>query len=175
MYKLWIVGWVNCVSVVFAVQVKVEEMETPIEPPETLQKVCVSTVKQEEAGQRIKPGPHQAPEESGLNDVMHKKTTEGKAAEDGGEARGSLEDSFPGESDVEQSESETQNLDLEEGSQDHDGTMDETWESNTEQDTTGEAEELVMWDEFICLKINVEIRKSKDWTPALKMKDVVQS
>ncbi|KAM4524326.1 lethal(3)malignant brain tumor-like protein 2 isoform 2-T2 [Odontesthes bonariensis] len=130
---------------IFAVQVKVEEMETPIEPPETLQKVCVGTVKQEQAGQQIKLGPQQAPEESGLNDVARQMTKESKAAEDGGEARGgSLEESSPRESDMEQSESETQNLDLAEGSRDHDGTMDLTWESNTEQDTTGEAEELVM-------------------------------
>ncbi|XP_041829826.1 lethal(3)malignant brain tumor-like protein 2 isoform X3 [Melanotaenia boesemani] len=130
---------------IFAVQVKVEEveMETPIEPPEKHQEVSLCPVKQEGPGQQVKLGLQHTSEQSNWEDTAHK-TKEGKTSENRSKECGSLQQGFKGESNAEQSENQSRLLHQEEGSEDHDNNMDETWESHTEQDTTGDGEEMVI-------------------------------
>ncbi|XP_040885534.1 lethal(3)malignant brain tumor-like protein 2 [Toxotes jaculatrix] len=109
---------------IFAVQVKVEEveMETPIDPSGNPQQVCLGIVKQEEGGEQRQ---HETPEQTSSENTGHETTEENKVAEDGSEEQGSLEESFTGESNMEQSdENERQTLDQEEGSQENDSAMD---------------------------------------------------
>ncbi|CAG5910309.1 unnamed protein product [Menidia menidia] len=121
---------------IIAVRVKVEEMETDIDPPELLQKVCLGKVKHEEAGQQVHPEPHRSPDGSSQKNVTHTKMKEQSTAEDKSGAFGSLDESFTGESSMDQSENENQNL---QESTQGDGTIDEMEESNSELD-----EEFVM-------------------------------
>ncbi|XP_039990968.1 lethal(3)malignant brain tumor-like protein 2 isoform X2 [Xiphias gladius] len=121
---------------IFAVQVKVEEveMETPIDPPGNAQQVCLPTIKQEEGGGQSKSGQHEVPEQTSLENAAHEKTEKNKAAKDGLEERGSLEESFTGESNMEQSENERQIPDQLERSQENDSAVDEILESSMEQE-----------------------------------------
>ncbi|XP_070782838.1 lethal(3)malignant brain tumor-like protein 2 [Enoplosus armatus] len=127
---------------IFAVQVKVEEveMETPIDPPDNPQQVSRGIIKQEEGGGRSKSRLHQATEPSSSGNVSHEKMEQSETAAGRSEEWGSLEESFTGES-MEQSENKRSSgverrrkLDQEEGSQGDDSAMDEI----SEQDTTGD-------------------------------------
>ncbi|XP_022599187.1 lethal(3)malignant brain tumor-like protein 2 isoform X2 [Seriola dumerili] len=126
---------------IFAVQVKVEEveMETPIDPPGSPRQACVGVIKQEEGGEQSKSGRHEVPEQTCTENVEHEKTEKDKAAtKDGLEEWGSLEESLTGESNVERSENERRTRDQEDGSQGNDSAMDEALESNTEQERAEE-------------------------------------
>ncbi|XP_035853108.1 lethal(3)malignant brain tumor-like protein 2 isoform X1 [Sander lucioperca] len=109
---------------IFAVQVKVEEveMETPIEAPDNPQQVPLGIIKKEAGGEQSKSAPHRSPEQSSLED-MHDKMEQSETAAGRREDCGSLEESFTGESNMEQSENKNQ----ERGSQGEDS------ESNTGQ------------------------------------------
>uniref|UniRef100_A0A1A8KDM5 L(3)mbt-like 2 n=2 Tax=Nothobranchius kuhntae TaxID=321403 RepID=A0A1A8KDM5_NOTKU len=72
------------------VQVKVEEMETLINPPDQPQKVSQCEVKQEKAEQMIQSG-HQVPEQSPLADMIHQTAEKRETAENGGEHKGQAE------------------------------------------------------------------------------------
>ncbi|KAM9336721.1 lethal(3)malignant brain tumor-like protein 2 [Symphorus nematophorus] len=120
---------------IFAVQVKVEEveMETPIDPPDNPQQASLGVVKQEEGGEQSKSGLHQAAEQS--------ETAVGR-----GEEWASWEESSTGESSMEQSENKkcssvekTKKQDQEKGTHGDDSAVEEVSESNTGQDATGEA------------------------------------
>lgn len=119
-----VICWLDSVSVVFAVQVKVEEveMETPIEAPDNPQQVPLGIIKKEAGGEQSKSAPHRSPEQSSLED-MHDKMEQSETAAGRREDCGSLEESFTGESNMEQSENKNQ----ERGSQGEDS------ESNTGQ------------------------------------------
>ncbi|XP_028263695.1 lethal(3)malignant brain tumor-like protein 2 isoform X3 [Parambassis ranga] len=121
------------------VQVKVEEMEAPIDPPENPPQVSMERIKQEEGGHQSKPD--QTSGQSSSDKEAHEPMEQ--TAEDTGEERGSLEESITGESSMEQSEAEIQHVDEDEGGQENDSTMEETLESTTEHDTTGEPEAML--------------------------------
>ncbi|KAF0025171.1 hypothetical protein F2P81_022052 [Scophthalmus maximus] len=108
---------------IYAVQVKVEEMEmeTPIDP----QQASLGTIKQEGGEPRMS-GQRVAPGRSGPEDVAREETEKNKAAKDRLEEQGSLEESFTGESNMEQSEN-----DQEEGSCENDTSIDEILDSST--------------------------------------------
>ncbi|XP_078134806.1 lethal(3)malignant brain tumor-like protein 2 isoform X2 [Sander vitreus] len=93
---------------IFAVQVKVEEveveMETPIEAPDNPQQVPLGIIKKETGGEQSKSAPHRSPEQSSLEDVAHEKMEQSETAAGRREDSGSLEESFTGESNMEQSE-----------------------------------------------------------------------
>ncbi|XP_054455088.1 lethal(3)malignant brain tumor-like protein 2 isoform X2 [Anoplopoma fimbria] len=118
---------------IFAVQVKVEEveMETPIEAPDNPQQVPLGIIKQEEGGKQRKSELRHSPEQSSIENVAHAKVKPSEPAEERSEEFESLDESFTGDSNTEQSENKL--------SQGDDSAMDEISESNTEQDTTGEA------------------------------------
>uniref|UniRef100_A0A665UDU4 L3MBTL histone methyl-lysine binding protein 2 n=1 Tax=Echeneis naucrates TaxID=173247 RepID=A0A665UDU4_ECHNA len=115
------VGWCDLMGyqlqsppgLVFAVQVKVEEMEmeTPIDPPGSPQEACLGAIKQEEGGEP--------------KNVTQEKTEINEAAKDRPRERGSLEESHSGESNMEQSKNERQTLDKEEGSRANDSAVEE--------------------------------------------------
>lgn len=139
-------------------QVKVEEveMETPIDPPNNAQQVSLSIVKQEEGGEQSKLGLHQAPKQSSLENTAQEKRKPSEAAAERSEELGSLDESFTGESIMQQSENEkrsgvetSQKLNRQEESHADDSTMEENSESNTEQDTAGEAAGMVGLDEEV--------------------------
>lgn len=120
-------------------------METPIDPPDNPQQVSLGIIKQEEGGEQSKSGLHQAPGPSSLENAAHEKMEKSEISVAKSEECGSLEDSFTGESSMEQSEDKNgsdvekrQMPEQEKGSQGDDIAMDEISESNTEQDTTGE-------------------------------------
>lgn len=124
-------------------------METPIDPPNNAQQVSLSIVKQEEGGVQSKSGLHQAPKQSSLENTAQEKR---KPSEE----LGSLDESFTGESIMQQSENEkrsgvetSQKLNRQEESHGDDSTMEENSESNTEQDTAGEAAGMVGLDEEV--------------------------
>ncbi|XP_070707674.1 lethal(3)malignant brain tumor-like protein 2 [Pempheris klunzingeri] len=124
---------------IFAVQVKVEEVETPIDPPDSPQQVSLGIIKQE-GGEQRKSGLHQAPQQSSLGHAAQTNT------EQQSEECGSGEEGFTGESNIEQSENRKsgdgerkQKQDQAEGSQGDDGAVGDILDRNTEQDTTGEA------------------------------------
>ncbi|XP_051795551.1 lethal(3)malignant brain tumor-like protein 2 [Acanthochromis polyacanthus] len=125
---------------IFAVEVKVEEMETPIEnPPQS----SVGAVKQEGGGQQVRSGLHPEPEQSSLGNAEHEKMEQSKSADEGEEERRTLDESFTGDTDMEQSENEGRQVNQEEESQENDtSTMEETPEMDTERDTAGEAEAM---------------------------------
>ncbi|XP_008299163.1 lethal(3)malignant brain tumor-like protein 2 [Stegastes partitus] len=129
---------------IFAVEVKVEEMEmeTPIGPPDNPQQASVGVIKQEGAGQQAKSRLHQVLEQSSL-DREHEKTEQSKTADDRREERRSLEESSTADSHTEQSENEGQKLDQEDESQEDDSVMEETSEISAEQDTAGQAEAII--------------------------------
>uniref|UniRef100_A0A3B5BN16 L3MBTL histone methyl-lysine binding protein 2 n=1 Tax=Stegastes partitus TaxID=144197 RepID=A0A3B5BN16_9TELE len=140
----FLICWLDCVSTVFAVEVKVEEMEmeTPIGPPDNPQQASVGVIKQEGAGQQAKSRLHQVLEQSSL-DREHEKTEQSKTADDRREERRSLEESSTADSHTEQSENEGQKLDQEDESQEDDSVMEETSEISAEQDTAGQAEAII--------------------------------
>lgn len=125
-------------SAVFAVQVKVEEveMEMPIEPPNSPQQVCLGRIKQEEGEEQNKSELHKESEQTSTGNVSLNKTGESKGR---GEERRSLEESFGGESSMAQSEDDGAERDQEEESRVNDSVMDGLSESNTKHNTTGEA------------------------------------
>ncbi|XP_038591685.1 lethal(3)malignant brain tumor-like protein 2 isoform X2 [Micropterus salmoides] len=91
---------------IFAVQVKVEEveMETPIAPADNPQQVSLGIIKQEEGGGHSKSRLQQAAEQCSLENVSHEKTEQSETAAGRSEESGSLEVSFTGESSMQQSE-----------------------------------------------------------------------
>ncbi|XP_039644157.1 lethal(3)malignant brain tumor-like protein 2 isoform X1 [Perca fluviatilis] len=105
---------------IFAVQVKVEEveveMETPVEAPDNPQQVPLGIIKNEAGGEQRKSAPHRLPEQSSLEKMEQSETAAGRR-----EDCVSLEESFTGESNMEQSDNKNQ----EKGSQGDDS------ESNT--------------------------------------------
>ncbi|KAM3591584.1 uncharacterized protein V6R79_004299 [Siganus canaliculatus] len=124
---------------IFAVQVKVEEveMETPIGPPNNPQQVSLDAIKKEEGCEQ----------------------REAAAGESG--EHGSLEESFTSESNMEHSENEKssslEKLDPEEGShEDMDSAVSEISHNNTEQDTAEEAAEVARSDVDVCIEKNTE-------------------
>ncbi|XP_026207597.1 lethal(3)malignant brain tumor-like protein 2 isoform X2 [Anabas testudineus] len=123
---------------IFAVQVKVEEveMEMPIEPPNSPQQVCLGRIKQEEGEEQNKSELHKESEQTSTGNVSLNKTGESKGR---GEERRSLEESFGGESSMAQSEDDGAERDQEEESRVNDSVMDGLSESNTKHNTTGEA------------------------------------
>lgn len=104
-------------------QVKVEEveMETPVDPPNNPQQVCLGRIKQEEREEQNRSGLHKVPEQTSKENISHDKTEESK---DRGEEQGSLEESFVGESTMEQSEDDGTEQDQEEESRINDSAMD---------------------------------------------------
>ncbi len=120
-------------SVVFAVQVKVEEveMETPIDPPDNPQQVSLDVIKQEE-GMQGKSVLYQPTEQSRLKNLAYEHTEQSETAALRSEESGSMEDSLTDGSNMEQSDhKETSGLEK--------NDMDDISEGNTEQDTPGEA------------------------------------
>lgn len=113
---------------IFAVQVKVEEveMETPIDPPDSLRQVSLGVIKQEEGGEPSKSGLHQAPEQSSMGNVTHEKMdgTETAAVRTG---RGNTEKSENTQSNYVEKRPK---LDQGDGSQGKDSAMDDISESN---------------------------------------------
>lgn len=131
-------------------------METPIDPPNNAQQVSLSIVKQEEGGEQSKSGLHQASKQSSLEKTAQEKRKPSEAAAERSEEFGSLDESFTGESIMQQSENEnrsgvetSQKLDQQEKSHGDDSTIEENSDSNTEQDTTGEAAGMVGLDEEV--------------------------
>uniref|UniRef100_A0A1A7WWG6 L(3)mbt-like 2 n=2 Tax=Iconisemion striatum TaxID=60296 RepID=A0A1A7WWG6_9TELE len=100
---------------IVGVQVKVEEMETSIDPPDQPQQVSQCKVKQEEAGQMIQSG-HEAVGQSPVADTIHQTTEKRETAEKRGE-------------NAEQSEKRQT---PEKKRQENERGMDEMWESNPE-------------------------------------------
>ncbi|XP_068439980.1 lethal(3)malignant brain tumor-like protein 2 [Clinocottus analis] len=115
---------------IFAVQVKVEEMEmdTPIEPPDKPQQDSLGILKEEKGGKPSKSGRHRSPERSSTENVAHEKTKPSEPAAERSEECESLEESSSGESNMEQSVNKLSQ-----------GDDTEVSESNTEHDTTEEA------------------------------------
>ncbi|KAM8837836.1 lethal(3)malignant brain tumor-like protein 2 isoform 1-T3 [Spinachia spinachia] len=115
---------------IFAVQVKVEEveveMEDPIEPPEIPQQVPLGEIKQEAGRELSKSGRHPSPCQSSRDKVAHVKRKPSGPAADRREECASSEESFSGEGNMQHSPGEHR-------------AMDKTSESNTELETTGEA------------------------------------
>ncbi|KAG8009002.1 Lethal(3)malignant brain tumor-like protein 2 [Nibea albiflora] len=107
---------------IFAVQVKVEEveMETPIDPPDSPRQASLDIIKQEEAGEQRTSRLHQ-------EHVAEKKTKESETAARGSEESVSLEESF---TDIKSSG--VDKLDQEEGSRGDDSAMDEISETKGE-------------------------------------------
>ncbi|XP_032357541.1 lethal(3)malignant brain tumor-like protein 2 isoform X3 [Etheostoma spectabile] len=95
---------------IFAVQVKVEEvemeLETPTDAPHNPQQVPLGIIKKESGGQRSKSAPHRSPKQSSLDNVACEMTEQSEAAAGRREDSGSLEESFTGESNMEQSRGE---------------------------------------------------------------------
>ncbi|XP_034715633.1 lethal(3)malignant brain tumor-like protein 2 isoform X2 [Etheostoma cragini] len=93
---------------IFAVQVKVEEvemeLETPIEAPHNPQQVPLGIIKKESGGQRSKSAPHRSPKQSSLENVACEMTEQSETAAGRREDCGSLEESSTGESNMEQSQ-----------------------------------------------------------------------
>ncbi|XP_044034921.1 lethal(3)malignant brain tumor-like protein 2 isoform X2 [Siniperca chuatsi] len=91
---------------IFAVQVKVEEveMETSIDPPDNLQQVSLGIIKQEEGEEQSKSGQHQAAEQNSLENVSHEKKEQSETAAGRSEEWGTLEERCTGESNMQQSE-----------------------------------------------------------------------
>ncbi|XP_041818353.1 lethal(3)malignant brain tumor-like protein 2 [Chelmon rostratus] len=129
---------------IFAVQVKVEEveMEAPINPPDDFRQGSLGIIKQEAVVEQSKSGLQRMPEKSSLENVAQEKMKQRETAAGRSEV-GSLEESFSSESNTEQSENkssgEEKSQKLDQESHDDGGTMEGISESNTEQDTTGEA------------------------------------
>lgn len=130
------------VSAVFAVQVKVEEMEmeTPIQLPENSQLLHVGAIKQEGAEQS-KAGATPAPRRSSSDDSARDRRERRDTAAGGGEELGSLEEGSAGETDQRESRSssggeESHKLNGEEGSRGDGSTVEEVSESSVEQDMT---------------------------------------
>ncbi|XP_031699545.1 lethal(3)malignant brain tumor-like protein 2 isoform X1 [Anarrhichthys ocellatus] len=129
---------------IFAVQVKVEEveMETPIEPPDNPQQAPLGIIIEEARGEQSKSRLHQSPEQSSRENLAHAKMKPSEPAVERSEECESFEESFSGDSNMEQSENKP--------SQGEDSAMEEVSESNTEQDTTGEAAGMETWEEYVC-------------------------
>lgn len=147
------------ICVVFAVQVKVEEveMETPIDRPNKAQKVSLKGVKQEEGREPSQPGVHQTPKQSSSEKAEQKKRMQREAAAGGIAALGYFEKSFTATS-MQQSENlnrscaeSIQKLDQQGENCGDDSTMEDISDSNTEQGTTGDAEGLAVLDEKVWL------------------------
>lgn len=143
----------NSVCVVFAVQVKVEEveMETPINPPNLDQKVSLSLVKQEEGGEQAKSGL-----QSSLETPPKEKGRRKEASGDRSEELGSMEQSVTGKIITQEGENEKrsstdsqQKLQQNESRGD-DSTTEEISESSTEQDTQGETSGGMGPDQEVC-------------------------
>lgn len=143
----------NSVCVVFAVQVKVEEveMETPINPPNLDQKVSLSLVKQEEGGEQAKSGL-----QSSLETPLKEKGRRKEASGDRSEELGSMEQSVTGKIITQEGENEKrsstdsqQKLQQNESRGD-DSTTEEISESSTEQDTQGETSGGMGPDQEVC-------------------------
>ncbi|KAE8284489.1 Lethal(3)malignant brain tumor-like protein 2 [Larimichthys crocea] len=100
---------------IFAVQVKVEEveMETPIDPPDSPRQASLGVIKQEEAGEERRSRLHQ-------EHVAEKKTKKSETVAGGSGESVSLEESF-----TDKKSSGVEKLEQEEGSQGDDGAMDE--------------------------------------------------
>uniref|UniRef100_A0A3Q3VZF5 Uncharacterized protein n=1 Tax=Mola mola TaxID=94237 RepID=A0A3Q3VZF5_MOLML len=147
------------ICVVFAVQVKVEEveMETPIDRPNKAQKVSLKGVKQEEGREPSQPGVHQTPKQSSSEKAEQKKRMQREAAAGGIAELGYFEKSFTATS-MQQSENlkrscaeSIQKLDQQGENCGDDSTMEDISDSNTEQGTTGDAEGLAVLDEKVWL------------------------
>lgn len=113
------------VCLVFAVQVKLEEveMETPINPPDDPQDVCLGRVKQDEREEQNKSRGHTVPEGSSTEKVPRDETETGKDV-------GGLEESGDAAGGMEQSEDD--------GTEDDSG-VEPVSDSNTEHNTPEEA------------------------------------
>ncbi|KAL6094461.1 l3mbtl2 [Pungitius sinensis] len=110
---------------IFAVQVKVEEVEVEMENPvDAPRQVPLGEVKPEAGDEQIKSGRHQSPGRSSRDHVAHVKRKPSEPAPDGGDECASSEQSF--ECNAERSSGEER-------------PVEETSESNTELETTGEA------------------------------------
>ncbi|XP_016530849.1 lethal(3)malignant brain tumor-like protein 2 [Poecilia formosa] len=99
------------------VQVKVEEMETPIESPHKTQQASLRPVKQEKMEQQT------------------------ESTRPGREEVGSPKENFR-ETTVQSENKNTDQEGLKAGSRENDGSQDGMWESNTEQDQAGETEDI---------------------------------
>ncbi|KAI3365530.1 hypothetical protein L3Q82_010615, partial [Scortum barcoo] len=113
---------------IFAVQVKVEEveMETPIDPRDSPRQVSLGIIKQEEGGEPSKLGLHQALEQSSMENVTHEKMDRTETAA-GRTDRGNTEKS----ENTKSSDGEKRpKLDQGEGSQGEDSAMDDISESS---------------------------------------------
>lgn len=114
-------GWMRFVSAVVPVQVKVEEMETPIESPHKTQQASLRPVKQEKTEQQTESMPP------------------------GREEVGSPKSNFR-ETTVQSENKNTDQEGLKAGSRGNDSSQDEMWESNTDQDQAGETEDIDVWE-----------------------------
>lgn len=117
-------------------------MEAPINPPDDFRQGSLGIIKQEAVVEQSKSGLQRMPEKSSLENVAQEKMKQRETAAGRSEV-GSLEESFSSESNTEQSENkssgEEKSQKLDQESHDDGGTMEGISESNTEQDTTGEA------------------------------------
>lgn len=132
------------ICVVFAVQVKVEEveMETLINPPSNGKQASLGSVKQEEGVEHTKAEEYRTVRQSGSENAAVERR---KHSEDGSDR--SEESSMQQSENKRSSSSETShNLDQQE-SLEEDSTMEQTSDSITEQDTTGEGAVMVGPDE----------------------------
>lgn len=132
------------VYVVFAVQVKVEEMEmeTPINPPNNGKQASLGSIKQEEGVEHTKTEEYRTPRQSGSENAAEERA---RQSEDGSDR--SEESSMQQSETKRRGSSETShNLDQQE-SLEEDSTMEQTSDSITEQDTTGEGAGMVGLDE----------------------------
>lgn len=132
------------VCVVFAVQVKVEEveMETPINPPSNGKQASLGSIKQEVGVEHTRTEEYRTPRQSGSENAAEERR---KQSEDGSDR--SEESSMQQSENKRSSSSEpSHNLDQQE-SLEEDSTMEQTSDSITEQDTTGEGAGMVGLDE----------------------------
>lgn len=132
---------VNSVCTVFAVQVKVEEveMESPIKPANIDQPVSLSLVKQEEGGEQA-----ESRLQSSLENTPKEEGTRKEASGETREKLGSMEQSVTGKINTQEGENEkrsgidSQQKLLQNESRGGDSATEDISESSTEQDTQGE-------------------------------------
>lgn len=126
-------------------------METPINPPNSDQKVSLSLVKQEEGGEQAKSG-----RRSSLENTPKEKGRQKETSGERSEEPGSMEQSVTGKIITQEGENENrsstdpqQKLQQNESRGD-DSTTEENSESSTEQDTRGETSGGMGPDQEVC-------------------------
>uniref|UniRef100_UPI0037E8A542 lethal(3)malignant brain tumor-like protein 2 n=1 Tax=Semicossyphus pulcher TaxID=241346 RepID=UPI0037E8A542 len=124
---------------IFAVHVKVEEVEMEMEiPGDDPQRVSLGIIKQEDAGEQMETGPRKAPEPSSLTNEERDKTKPSEAAARGPEERESFGESIEEESEKRKgSEKRRQRVEEEEVFQGDDSVVEEISEQDTNDEAAG--------------------------------------